>query len=85
MKYHVLFTKEIKIKITRIKSNCAVKIKSMNEIQCIKIFRNYVVFLYIFKLVSGQLFLWLVLRIIGLLLRAWTLGSTYTSRQGVET
>ena len=65
-KYHVLFTQKTKIKATRTKSNCAVKIRFINEIQRTKTFRNHVVLSYIFKLINSQLFLWLILRIVGL-------------------
>ena len=65
-KYHVLFTKKLKMKVTRIKNNCIVRIKFMNKIQHIVTQRNHIVFLYIFELISSQFFLWLILRIIGL-------------------
>ena len=34
--------KKIKIKTTKIKNNCIAKMKVMNKIQCIKIYKNYV-------------------------------------------
>ena len=47
-KYHILFTKLVKMKATSIKNNCIVKIKIINKIQCIKIHKSYVALLYIF-------------------------------------
>ena len=42
MKYHILFMKKTMIKITNIKNNCIIKIKIMNKIQYIKIYKSYV-------------------------------------------
>ena len=46
-KYYILFMKKTIMKVTSVKNNCIVRIKIMNEIQCIKIIRIIVVLLYI--------------------------------------
>ena len=47
MKYHILSTKNNKMKTTSSKNNCIVKIKIMNKIHHIKIHKNHVALLYI--------------------------------------
>ena len=41
IKYYIFFIKKTIMKTINVKSNCTVKIKIMNKIQCIKIHENY--------------------------------------------
>ena len=55
-KYHVLFKKKTMMKVTSVKNNCIIRIKIMNEIQCIKIYKSYIcIAIYLFRNAKNEI------------------------------